>query len=84
MPGEVIVIAGTGSPDRAAAIAADLRMFMGGWAIERFLDGEVSAQPLESVRHKEVVLVQPLSLPLTNHLAELSVSGKRMSNREAL
>ncbi len=59
-------------------------MFTGGCAIERFQDGEISAQPLKSVRHKEVVLVQPLLPPLTNHLVELLVSGKRMSNREAL
>jgi ribose-phosphate pyrophosphokinase len=84
VPGEVIIIVGTANPDRAAAIAVDLRMFTGGCAIERFPDGETAVQPLESVRHKEVVLVQPLSPPLTNHLVELLVSGKRMSNREAL
>ncbi len=41
-------------------------------------------QPLESVRHKEVVLVQPLSPPLPNHLIELLVFGQRMPNREGL
>ena len=70
------MIAGIANPYWAAAIAVDLRLFTSGCAIERFPDGEPSVQPLESVRHKEVVLVQPLSPPVTNHLVELLASGK--------
>lgn len=71
MPREFVIIAGTANPDLAATIAADLGMLPGGCAIERFPDGETSVQLLESVRHKEVYLVQPLSPPVNDHLVEL-------------
>lgn len=71
MPKEFVIFAGTANPDLTAAIAADLGMFPGGCAIERFPDGETSVQLLESVRRKEVFLVQPLSPPVNDHLVEL-------------
>jgi len=71
VPREFIIIAGTANPDLADAIAANLGMFPGGCAIERFPDGETSVQLLESVRCKEVFLVQPLSPPVNDHLVEL-------------
>lgn len=71
MPKEFVIFAGTANPDLAAAIAADLGMFPGGCAIERFPDGETSVQLSESVRRKEVFLVQPLSPPVNDHLVEL-------------
>ena len=71
MPREFVIFAGTANPDLAAAIAADLEMFPGGCAIERFPDGETSVRLLESVRRKEVFLVQPLSPPVNDHLVEL-------------
>ena len=54
-----------------SAVAADLEVLPGACTIERFPDGEVSAQLLESVRRKEVVLVQSLSPPVNEHLVEL-------------
>jgi ribose-phosphate pyrophosphokinase len=54
-----------------SAIAADLGVPPGACTIERFPDGEVSAQLLESVRRKEVFLVQSLSPPVNDHLIEL-------------
>lgn len=71
MPREFVIFAGTANPDLTAAIAADLGMFPGACAIERFPDGETSVQLLESVRRKEVFLVQPLSPPVNDHLVEL-------------
>lgn len=71
MPKEFVIFAGTANPDLAAAIAADLGMFPGACAIERFPDGETSVVLLESVRRKEVFLVQPLSPPVNDHLVEL-------------
>lgn len=73
MPRECVIFAGTANPDLTAAIAADLGMFPGVCTIERFPDGETSAQLLESVRRKEVFLVQPLSPPVNDHLVELLV-----------
>ncbi len=54
-----------------AAVAADLEVLPGACTIERFPDGEISAQLLESVRRKEVFLVQSLSPPVNEHLVEL-------------
>lgn len=54
-----------------SAVAADLEVLPGACTIERFPDGEVSAQLLESVRRKEVFLVQSLSPPVNDHLFEL-------------
>lgn len=71
MPKEFVIFAGTANPELAMAIAADLGMPPGACTIERFPDGETSVQLLESVRRKEVFLVQPLSPPVNDHLVEL-------------
>jgi len=71
VPKECVILAGTGNPELTAAIAADLGMLPGACAIERFPDGETSVQLLESVRRKEVFLVQSLSPPVNDHLVEL-------------
>lgn len=68
---EFVIFAGTANPDLAVAIAADLGVAIGACAIERFPDGEISVQLEESVRRKEVFLVQPLSPPANEHLVEL-------------
>ncbi|HEX5549450.1 MAG TPA: ribose-phosphate pyrophosphokinase [Nitrospira sp.] len=71
MPREFVIFAGTANPDLTAAIAAELEVLPGACAIERFPDGEISAELLEPVRRKEVFLVQPLSPPVNDHLVEL-------------
>ena len=71
MSKEFVIFAGTANPDLTAAIAADLGMLPAACAIERFPDGETSVQLRESVRRKEVFLVQPLSPPVNDHLVEL-------------
>jgi ribose-phosphate pyrophosphokinase len=68
---EFVIFTGTANPDLAVAIAADLGVATGACAIERFPDGETSVQLQESVRRKEVFLVQPLSPPANEHLVEL-------------
>lgn len=73
VPGEFSIIAGTANPDLTAAIATELGMLPGACAIERFPDGETSARLLESVRRKEVFLIQSLSPPVNDHLVELLV-----------
>jgi ribose-phosphate pyrophosphokinase len=70
---EFVIFAGTANPDLTAAIAAELGMCPGACAIERFPDGETSVRLLESVRRKEVFLVQSLSPPVNDHLVELLV-----------
>jgi ribose-phosphate pyrophosphokinase len=38
--------------------------------VDRYPDGDVAVQLLDSVRHKEVFLVQPTSPPVNDHLVE--------------
>lgn len=71
MPKEFVIFAGTANHDLVSAIAADLKVLPGACTIERFPDGEISAQLLESVRRKEVFLLQSLSPPVNDHLIEL-------------
>jgi len=46
---------------------------LGSWAlvVDRYPDGDVAEQLLDSVRRKEVFLVQPTSPPVNDHLIEL-------------
>ena len=71
MPHQFVIFAGTANPELATAIAADLGVVPGACTIERFPDGETSIRLQESVRRKEVFLVQPLSPPANEHLVEL-------------
>lgn len=71
VPHEFVLFAGTANPELAAAIASDLGVAPGACAIDRFPDGETSIQLQESVRRKEVFLVQPLSPPANEHFVEL-------------
>ncbi len=71
MPTEFVIFAGTANPGLMSEIAAALNVVPGACTIKRFPDGEVSAQCLESVRRKEVFLLQSLSPPVNDHLVEL-------------
>ncbi|NWF74361.1 MAG: ribose-phosphate pyrophosphokinase [Nitrospirae bacterium] len=71
MPHQFVIFAGTANPELAIAIAAEVGVVPGACTIERFPDGETSIQLQESVRQKEVFLVQPLSPPANEHLVEL-------------
>jgi ribose-phosphate pyrophosphokinase len=65
------ILAGTANPMLADAIADALGVRLSECVIGRFPDGEVSVRLLESVRRKEVFLVQPTSPPVNDHLVEL-------------
>lgn len=68
---DFIVFAGTANPPLAAAIAAELGVRPGACTIARFPDGELSVNLEESVRGREVILVQPTAPPVNDHLVEL-------------
>lgn len=69
--GQFTIFAGTANAALAEAIARELGSDLGDCAIDRFPDGEVTARLLESVRRKDVFLVQPTSPPVDAHLVEL-------------
>lgn len=68
---DVILFPGRANPALAASIARDLGVPVGRCAIDRFADGETSVRLEERVTGRDVVLVQPTSPPVNDHLVEL-------------
>lgn len=68
---ESVIFAGTANPELAQAIAGCLNMPLGASEVERFPDGEVSIRINESIRRKDVFIIQPTSPPVNDHLVEL-------------
>jgi ribose-phosphate pyrophosphokinase len=68
---DIILFAGTSNPALAQAIAQSLHIPLGACHAERFPDGEVAVQLLESVRQKSVFILQSTSPPVNDHLVEL-------------
>lgn len=65
------LFSGTANPALATAVAQRLGVSPGRCHIERFPDGELSVTLDESVRAREVFIVQPTSPPVNDHLVEL-------------
>ena len=68
---DFVLFGGTANPGLAEAVARELGVALGRSRVERFPDGELSVTLLDSVRRKEVYVVQPTSPPVNDHLVEL-------------
>ena len=68
-----VLFAGTAHPALASEIAAHLGVTPGACRVERFPDGEIAAELEQSVRGRDVFIVQPTSPPVNDHLVELLV-----------
>lgn len=66
-----LLLSGTANPALAVAVAGELGFPLAAAEVERFPDGEVTVRLLESVRRREVVVVQPTAPPADPHLMEL-------------
>jgi ribose-phosphate pyrophosphokinase len=66
-----VLFAGSAHRELAEIIAHHLGLEPGTCSVHRFPDGETTVQLLETVRRKEVLLVQPTSPPVNDHLVEL-------------
>ena len=71
MADNFVLLSGTANPDLGEAVAAELGVRLGACAIERFPDGKLSVRLDESVRRREVFLVQPTAPPVNDSLVEL-------------
>lgn len=71
MPSDFVIFAGTANRALADGVARELGVGLGACTVERFPDGEVSVRLDESVRGREVFVVQPISPPVNDHLLEL-------------
>src|SRR5258706_1984945 len=65
------ILTGTANPVLARMIASELGTHVGACEVNRYPDGGVAVQLLESVRRKEIFLMQPTSPPVDEHLVEL-------------
>lgn len=70
---EYILFAGSGNPVLARAVADAVGVPLGRCTVERFPDGETSVKLLESVRGKDVYLLQPTCPPVNDNAMELLV-----------
>ena len=58
-----MIFSGTANPELAEQVAAYLDMPLAKATINRFSDGEINIQIAESVRGKDVFIIQPTSAP---------------------
>jgi ribose-phosphate pyrophosphokinase len=65
------VFCGNANPTLAAAVARATGLALGDAAVERFPDGEVSVEIRETVRDKDVFIIQSTAPPVNDHLMEL-------------
>lgn len=70
---EFIVFAGSANAALAQAVMAELQCEPGAAEVERFPDGETSVKLRESVRGKDVYLLQPTCPPVNDNVMELLV-----------
>src|SRR5437870_5261127 len=68
---EFALFCGNANRNLARAVARAARVPVGAASVERFPDGEVSIEILESVRDKDVFIVQSTAPPVNDHLMEL-------------
>jgi ribose-phosphate pyrophosphokinase len=68
---EFTIFSGTANPELAKSIARELNTRVGACVVDRYSDGEVAVQLLQSVRRKEVFLVQPTAPQVNDKLVEL-------------
>ena len=68
---EFTIFSGSANPTLAATIARELGSQVGACVVDRYPDGDVAVQFLDSVRRKEVFLVQLTSPPVNDHVVEL-------------
>ena len=67
------IFSGTANTDLTKKIAEHLGMSVGKADIKRFSDGEISVQIQESIRGRDVFIVQPTSAPANDNLMELLI-----------
>lgn len=70
---ELMIFSGNANPELARRIAAHLHVSLGKCTIQTFSDGEVSVEIEETVRGREIFIIQPTCQPANDHMMELLV-----------
>lgn len=81
--GNVCLFSGSANRALAAQVAKYLGMKLSKISAGKFADGETSISVLESVRGKDVFLLQPTSAPVDDNLAELLLMVSTMRRASA-
>ncbi len=68
-----MIFTGNANPELARRIASHLHLTLGKATVQTFSDGEVSVEIEETVRGREVFVVQPTCQPSNDHMMELLV-----------
>ena len=71
--GELKLLSGNANPKLAQSIAKNLKTNFGASEIEKFSDGEIKIKINESIRGKDVYIIQPTSYPTNDNLMELLI-----------
>ena len=78
-----MIFSGTSNPELSEEIAKYLEQPLSQANINRFSDGEISVQISESVRGKDVFIIQPTSAPANDHLMELLIMTDALKRSSA-
>lgn len=70
---DYILVAGTANPEFAKKVAAILGKELAEVEVKRFSDGEINVNIAESVRGKDVFIIQPTCAPANDNLMELLI-----------
>jgi ribose-phosphate pyrophosphokinase len=80
---EVLVFSGSSNQALAKEVCDRLGIQLGNAKIGRFSDGECNIQIYESIRGKEIYLIQPTSPPVNENLLELLLLISTMKRTSA-
>ena len=78
-----MIFSGTSNPELSEDIAKYLEMPLAKAEINRFSDGEINVKIAESVRGKDVFIVQPTSAPANANLMELLIMTDALKRSSA-
>jgi ribose-phosphate pyrophosphokinase len=70
---ELMIFSGNANPELARRIASHLHLSLGKCTVQTFSDGEVSVEIEETVRGREIFIIQPTCQPTNDHMMELLV-----------
>ncbi|MDD3774611.1 MAG: ribose-phosphate pyrophosphokinase [Sulfurovaceae bacterium] len=81
--GGYMIFSGTANSELANEIAKYLEMPLSKATINRFSDGEINVQIAESVRGKDVYIIQPTCVPANDNLMELLIMTDALKRSSA-
>ena len=78
-----MLFSGTANPELAKKISKHLNLPLAGARIKKFSDGEINVKIEESVRGKDVFIIQPTSAPANANLMELLIMTDALKRSSA-